>query len=1401
MGGKTLSNENDAPQSTEPEETETNKASEHPSAPESTDMSTSEPPSSTLEIQQVSEAAPKEEDKNAEANLVDSENKGLEETQNIAQDAVPTGGEIYIHDKEIELQSQVEDSGNLELLKDDLSSASEPGHCDKASTIEEKSVQNNATTASDMSAKIEGELVSVPSSAITDGKEGVPKAWEGSTESGEVEPHSEVSKSEGLPASIESQPIKSISTVNEERSTSEPVNGKSEASMEPISARVESTSSVDRPTINAESKVDESAVESESALVDTLSSVGEPTVVEKSEPDEPVAETPLAPIESRTKSEEPVIAEDSKIDNSISVTIKSATRLKEDGSKHEETAPGPPASTLRVEGGRDEQPSVYVSEIEPKESHLTLAKENLSSDDAEKIVQPSPGHVENHQSPEEPSVVNVLGVESETERPIVMEVEHAPISDTSRQAEHEVLHGEAGQAQKIFSSHTNEGENGPSHDEDAQSPDPISLSNVESTNGPEISQPERSEPSEVEKTYQEDECKPAVVEDPGDIKAREEVARLNAKLMKVAMEEEAANQGAMEEVKSEIISKNEATDQSSNSPPDHEENQDNKSEPVSEQLPDPELEIFNHESARERPIRYHKPETAMEESPEHILGKASAEKSLGRLDSATDVGTPPQITVREAQNSYQRNNTTSVELTSSPEEAGLVSSKLTESTTLAVALGIAKEPDFSQRTESGATETPHSHAREDISDGKLEPKYSDAENEGPTHSTTLNRDEAHDSTTNYYQAAESHVKTSHNPSAGPLDAKSVTTNNHLQNKYSEVKPNEEDCDTFHTKEELNNSHFLGEKEHRGATPEPQLPSHPRTRALSSTDSGMDESREFTRAESPVTVLNSDDLFEDDEDNQVEETKAHEVKPIHNNGNHEEEAERGRFQAPVQIDEAANDQTWELSYSQHRSENGLDVSLNKQHHISQEIHRTDSSKFALLVDAVRSDLPIVSHLVKEQEAQEVGFPDGGHFSVEILDEYQEEDPEHNEEDHTEEHASLSLSEESEENYAEDARSSSPTLHIRTYTADTVPSFETYAQSDYSTPSTPDTAISPPRQNIHDEPTIRQSWMHQGVELQDHDSTEELKPTASPFQQSEFDPFNSQVYPSYVTPKSSLANLQSHEQESSESYNSLPESQNGSRQALGLAGSGSPSPAPAQRHPPLDTSRASPFSESQPYNSPQPFDSPISTTRSLRSNSPSHSLFPTDSTPPLPPSRSPRRPTFPSPSSLAKTPVSSPSIPSSSFFQKTRSLFESSSRQDTQSTPPLTRPRSIVFNSPSPPPKPSSLKSRPSSMNYGRAPISSAEDDELIVPRSLDGNGKPPSPAFTLPLGKMEGYGDRRRSVEKEDDYEPRERRSSSFLGGISKLGGLVGLEGSIHNPNRGGTENRPLLGDRSDVNGY
>jgi hypothetical protein len=669
-------------------------------------------------------------------------------------------------------------------------------------------------------------------------------------------------------------------------------------------------------------------------------------------------------------------------------------------------------------------------------------------------------------------------------------------------------------------------------------------------------------------------------------------------------------------------------------------------------------------------------------------------------------------------------------------------------------------------------------------------------NEDPTFSSPSNyKSELQDSTINDTQATEPYSGFSSDPSATSNEAEAFVRDHDLAgNEHFEVDSREEEYDAFHKEPEQ-----VEEEERKSL--ESELPSHPRTRALSAAD---DTGREFPRAEPPATVLNSDDLFEDDEEGQVEETTGHQIEAKYDD---EDESEvRDHAETLVHFDGASTAQPLKPLHSRDTSGNELDVPLNKQHHISQETHCTTSGKFASLVDAVRSDAPIVSHLVKKQEVREIDMPGGGHFSDEILDEYDYETRE-GVEDNNEDFVGEIEAELHHSDSNDEARPSSPTLHIRTHTADTLASFETYAQSDDSAPSTPDTAISPPRQTLRDDPIIRQSWMHHGEELQHHESNEELKPVASPLQQGEFDPFSTSAYPSYITPKASRANQGHNVEESPDSYNTSPESQNGSQYIPNEEGNAFPSSVPPQRYPALDTSRASPFSESRPYDSPRPFDSPISATRSLHSSSPSRTLCPTEQTPTPPPSRIPRAPTFPPPSSLAKTPVSSPSAASSSFFQKTRSLFESSSRPETQSTPPITRPRSIVFgvgkttSSPSPPPKPSFLKSRPSSLSirYGEAPTYDpappSPADELLVPRSLDGNGKPPSPAFTLPLGKE----DKDRSVEKEEEYEQRERRSSSFLGGISKLGGLVGLEGSIHNPDR--AESKPLLGDEGSRNGY
>jgi hypothetical protein len=473
-----------------------------------------------------------------------------------------------------------------------------------------------------------------------------------------------------------------------------------------------------------------------------------------------------------------------------------------------------------------------------------------------------------------------------------------------------------------------------------------------------------------------------------------------------------------------------------------------------------------------------------------------------------------------------------------------------------------------------------------------------------------------------------------------------------------------------------------------------------------------QTEDHSLAESRVTVLNADDLFADDDDDEYEEQYQHNGHGFDSESEHEErrlaEQEPADYAKPIHDDVSEGPTSWRLP-----SDNG-DNGHESEHNASSDHAKTPTSLFTSLVDTIKSDLPIVSKMVNgstEQSPQEVSndIENDTHMPGEFEVTPQDDIPEHE--------------------YPHDIDSS---LHIRTHTADTVPSFESYAHSDDgdSSPVTPIDEIAEHAGDVlQTERLIRSSWPAQAHDVDSHEEeAQDLKPQASPIQ-ADFDPFSTQQYPSYITPKTSQANLKGQDTLESDFHNSPSESEHGRVQE--------------PKFPPLNTDLPS-----------RPYDSPPSATHSQHDYDPQ-------------PSRLPRRPTATDRTSISRTPVSSPSIPSNSIFQKTRSLFESSS---TQPTTPPTRPLSSLFNisgssSPSPPPKPSSLKSqsRPSSLH---------QTDELIVPRSLDAIPKPPSAGFVLPDEKN---GD--------EDVGVKYRTSSSFLGVFSKLVGSGGLEDSIHNPDR------------------
>jgi hypothetical protein len=177
------------------------------------------------------------------------------------------------------------------------------------------------------------------------------------------------------------------------------------------------------------------------------------------------------------------------------------------------------------------------------------------------------------------------------------------------------------------------------------------------------------------------------------------------------------------------------------------------------------------------------------------------------------------------------------------------------------------------------------------------------------------------------------------------------------------------------------------------------------------------------------------------------------------------------------------------------------------------HRS-SGLFASLVDTIKSDIPAVKQIADNGESSHSLRPDdndeyhslsdysqGTSRAKEVPNAFQETDGEE-----TPFHDTFSHHE-------------AENLHVRSHTADTVPSFESFAQSDVE--STPSETPSSPFQEIpKQEPRIESSWSlnDQGEE---HG---ELKPEDSPLR-AEFDPYGTKNYPKYITPKPSQANLRS------------------------------------------------------------------------------------------------------------------------------------------------------------------------------------------------------------------------------------------------------------------------------------
>jgi hypothetical protein len=343
------------------------------------------------------------------------------------------------------------------------------------------------------------------------------------------------------------------------------------------------------------------------------------------------------------------------------------------------------------------------------------------------------------------------------------------------------------------------------------------------------------------------------------------------------------------------------------------------------------------------------------------------------------------------------------------------------------------------------------------------------------------------------------------------------------------------------------------------------------------------------AESPVTVLNADDLFADDDSDVDANHQSHQQENVSSN-----EARKSWLSPDPEIQE---------------QDQSRDVDVEQDHDDFDRHPPTPRSSglFATFVDTIRSDVPLLRHMV--------GGTPAGYGQVE------DEDPDYAEEEADDSYITGQFDGDNHDNQSHEPGSG---LHIRTHTADTMPSFESYAHSEDSSTNPSEAASSPFEEHPPAEPSIRTSWqdnsrLQEAVEEEAHQG---LKPQASPLHE-EFDPYSSQTYPNYITPEGSHADLQA---------------QDTNTTTIRVEYSPRNSDSPGRNFPTLDTS---PFA-----NTTQEYDSPISRTISLSSPTSLHqdrSSSPTSS-----PSHLPRRPTvsdrFSTSTNFSRTPVSSPSIPS-------------------------------------------------------------------------------------------------------------------------------------------------------------
>jgi hypothetical protein len=360
-----------------------------------------------------------------------------------------------------------------------------------------------------------------------------------------------------------------------------------------------------------------------------------------------------------------------------------------------------------------------------------------------------------------------------------------------------------------------------------------------------------------------------------------------------------------------------------------------------------------------------------------------------------------------------------------------------------------------------------------------------------------------------------------------------------------------------------------------------------------------------------------------------------------------------------------------------------------------------------------------------------------------------------------------------------RSDTNGLHVRTQTLDTVPSIEDGDSigTPSDTPSSPFREI-PHNQLRHEEPEIHNSWSPPRDREDGPRDEVPMEPQASPIR-NDFDPYNSATY-DFVKSRSNMGSLKRQGSGIEGFFNSVPQS---------------------SIKPKLNTS----------LHQEKDSETPVSANRlSIHSGEW-----------PVPPSFSNGR------VELSKTPANSPASamePASNvsgLFQRTRSLFEAPSAKFSPTAPiKNARPRSAFFGASAP-------QQVVGNGNGNSSPIASISSisgrsrtdslhqnearEEVIIPKSLDGDGKPPSPTFSLPppvppkSTPAPVYQNRARRGTLMMANDRAANGDGTFLDGLrmnrrESVGKVLGGLGEIiHNPNRSSRfERQSLLNNGDDA---